>query len=138
MIGQTVSHYRVVAKLGEGGMGVVYKAQDTQLGRFDALKVLPPEKVTSEDRKARFMQEARAASMLNHPNIITVYEISQEAGVDFIAMEYVDTRRADTALGDAPGRGFADCQSGGGRAGESPRGRHHSPRLEAVEHHGFQ
>jgi Tol biopolymer transport system component/predicted Ser/Thr protein kinase len=89
MTGQTIAHYQVLDKLGEGGMGVVYKARDTHLDRFVALKVLPPEKVADPERKRRFVQEAKAASALNHPNIIHIYDISSQGGVDFIAMEYV-------------------------------------------------
>ena len=77
MIGKTLGHYRVVEKLGAGGMGVVYKAQDLHLDRFVALKVLPQEKVADPDRKRRFVQEAKAASALNHPNIITIHDIAQ-------------------------------------------------------------
>jgi Tol biopolymer transport system component/tRNA A-37 threonylcarbamoyl transferase component Bud32 len=94
--GQTIAHYTIVEKLGEGGMGVVYKARDTHLDRFVAIKVLPPEKLTDAERKRRFVQEAKAASALNHPNIITVHDITSEAGVDFMAMEYI----AGKALGD--------------------------------------
>ena len=87
MIGQRLLHYEVVEKLGEGGMGVVYKARDTHLDRFVAIKVLPPERVSDPSRKARFAQEAKAASALNHPNIIVVHDIAADAGHDFIVME---------------------------------------------------
>src|SRR5262249_17366761 len=95
MIGKTLSHYRILEKLGEGGMGVVYKARDSHLDRFVALKVLPPEKVADPDRKRRFVQEAKAASALNHPNIIHIYDIDQQDGIDFIAMEYVPGKTLD-------------------------------------------
>ena len=88
MTGQILSHYKILEKIGQGGMGVVYKARDTHLDRFVALKVLPPEKVAAPERKRRFVQEAKAASALNHPNIITIHDIDQADGVDFIAMEW--------------------------------------------------
>ena len=89
MVGRTISHYEIVEKLGEGGMGVVYKARDTHLDRFVAIKVLPPEKVADPERKRRFVQEAKSASALNHPNIITIHDIASDNGLDYIAMEYV-------------------------------------------------
>lgn len=89
MVGQTVSNYQILAKLGEGGMGIVFKALDVRLNRFLALKFLSPELVT-EDRKRRFFQEARAASALNHPGIVHIYDIGEWEGADFIAMEYVE------------------------------------------------
>ena len=92
MIGQTLDRYRIESKLGEGGMGVVYKAYDTHLDRTVAIKVLPPEKVSDPERKQRFVQEAKAASALNHPNIVTVHDIRSDAGVDFIVMEYAGDR----------------------------------------------
>src|SRR5690349_14554246 len=98
MIGTTVSHYRILEKLGSGGMGVVYKARDTHLDRFIAIKVLPPEKVADPERRRRFTQEAKAASALNHPNIITIYDIDQATGVDFIAMEYVAGKTLDRLI----------------------------------------
>jgi eukaryotic-like serine/threonine-protein kinase len=95
MTGSNISHYEILDKLGEGGMGVVYRARDNHLDRTVAIKILPPEKVANPERKARFVQEAKSASALNHPNIVTIYDIDSAAGIDFIAMEFVAGKTLD-------------------------------------------
>ena len=86
----TLSHYRIVSKIGAGGMGEVYLAQDTKLDRKVALKILPADLAANQDRMRRFVQEAKAAAALNHPNIAHIYEIGESDGVNFIAMEFID------------------------------------------------
>ena len=90
MIGENISHYKILEKIGEGGMGVVYKAHDTKLDRFVALKFLPPHLSKTESDKARFLREAKAAAALNHNNVCTIHEIHDEEENPFIVMEYVE------------------------------------------------
>ncbi|HTK82607.1 MAG TPA: protein kinase [Bacteroidota bacterium] len=98
MIGQTISHYKILEKLGEGGMGVVYKAQDTKLDRFVAIKFLPPHLSSSEENKARFIQEAKATAALNHSNILNVYEINESDAGTFFVMEFIDGHTLKTYI----------------------------------------
>jgi Tol biopolymer transport system component len=108
MLGQTIGHYKLLETLGKGGMGVVYKALDTHLDRFAAVKVLPPDKVGDPERRSRFVREAKAASALNHPNIVHIYDISSEGGIDFIAMECVAGKTLDRLI---PRRGLAPAEA---------------------------
>jgi serine/threonine protein kinase/Flp pilus assembly protein TadD len=99
LAGRTLAHYRLVERIGAGGMGVVYRAEDTHLDRIVAIKVLPADAVADPERRRRFVQEAKAASALNHANIIHVYDIGSADGIDFIAMEYVSGRTLDLLVG---------------------------------------
>src|SRR5881409_3936100 len=108
MIGQTLDHYRIVSKLGEGGMGVVYKAHDTHLDRPVAIKVLPPDKVADPARKQRFVQEAKAASALNHPNIVTIHDVGSCNGMDFIVMECIEGKTVGELI---PPKGLRPAQA---------------------------
>ncbi len=105
---KTIAHYRIVEPIGAGGMGAVYKAYDNKLQRIVAIKLLPPEYVSQQDRRRRFFQEARAASALNHPHILTIFEVGEDDGRPYIAMEYVEgeTLRAEDQKWIATPRDF--------------------------------
>src|SRR5687767_11502113 len=97
MLQKTIRQYEILEKLGEGGMGVVYKARDTHLDRFVAVKVLPPERLADAERRRRFVQEAKAASSLNHPHIVVIHDIDED-GMYFMAMEYVAGKTLDELI----------------------------------------
>jgi serine/threonine protein kinase len=135
--GDQLLHYRLIRKIGEGGMGVVYEARDTHLDRLVALKLLPYDAVANPARRQRFIQEAKAASALNHPNIVTIYDIASAGGVDYISMELIRGRTLEQLLSRGPLRlTEALDDPDRRRARRCPRGRHHPSRPQARQHHG--
>ena len=98
MPGERLGQFELLDKLGEGGMGIVYKARDTRLDRLVAIKLLPESLASGSSRRSRFIQEAKAASALNHPNIIAIYDIAEDAGRTYIVMEYVNRKTLDTLI----------------------------------------
>src|SRR3974390_172513 len=103
LVGREISRFLLLERIGQGGMGVVYRARDVQLDRFVALKIIPRTAHPDEERKRRFLHEERAASAVNHPNNVHIYEIGEEDGTDFIAMEFVAGQRLDELI---PGKGL--------------------------------
>ncbi len=102
LTGRTLSHFRLEARIGAGGMGEVYRGMDTRLDRTVAVKILPSDLHLDDDRKRRFTQEARTASALNHPNIVTLHDVGSEAGIDFIVMEIVEGKTLEEVIGRRP------------------------------------
>ena len=138
LVGELIGHYRIESLIGIGGMGEVYLARDEQLGRKAALKLLPERLTADETQLSRFKNEARSASALNHPNILTVYEIGAEGNRQFIATEFIEgvTLRASLASGRMNLRRRAgNCRASGLGAGRRARSRRRAPRHQTGEHH---
>jgi aminoglycoside phosphotransferase (APT) family kinase protein len=133
MIGQTISHYTILEKLGEGGMGVVYKAHDTTLNREVAIKFLPPHISKAGTERERFLQEAQAAAAINHPNICVIHEINEDAEQPYIVMEYVDGSTIRTKLENGPFK-IDDAIKYGIQIGEALQEAH----SKGIVHYQFQ